>query len=138
MVEGDDCSIVQMKFILYCFEWLSSLKINYHKIEAYIFGKGSEEENRIANMLNCKLGEMPMRYLGIPISDGKLGKAVFNVVSEKFAKRIPPWKGKFMSSGRRPILTNSSLSSLPTFTMGFYLLPKGTHKRMDQHRARFF
>jgi hypothetical protein len=138
MVEGDDCSIVQMKFILYCFEWLSSLKINYHKIEAYIFGKGSEEENRIVNMLNCKLGEMPMRYLGIPISDGKLGKAVFNVVSEKVAKRIPPWKGKFMSSGRRPILTNSSLSSLPTFTMGFYLLPKGTHKRMDQHRARFF
>jgi hypothetical protein len=38
MVEGDDKSIINMKFILYYFEWLSGLKINYHKSEAYIFG----------------------------------------------------------------------------------------------------
>jgi hypothetical protein len=33
MVEGNDSSIVNMKFILNCFEWLSGLKINYHKSE---------------------------------------------------------------------------------------------------------
>jgi hypothetical protein len=54
MVEGDDRSIAQMKFILYCFEWFPGLKINYNKSEANIFGK--EEEVRIANMLNCRLG----------------------------------------------------------------------------------
>jgi hypothetical protein len=69
MVEGDDSSIVQLKFILYCFEWLSGLKINYHKSEAYIFGKGEDEEVRIAKMLNCRLGKLPMTYLGIAISD---------------------------------------------------------------------
>jgi hypothetical protein len=99
MVEGDDCSIIQLKFILYYFEWLSGLKINYHKSEAYIFRRERSEEIRIANMLNCRLGEMPMKYLGIPISVGKLGKVAFREVSEKVAKRIPPWKGKFMSSG---------------------------------------
>jgi hypothetical protein len=31
MVEDDDRSILNMKFILYCFEWLFGLKINYHK-----------------------------------------------------------------------------------------------------------
>jgi hypothetical protein len=55
-----------MKFILYCFEWLSGLKINYHKSEAYIFGMEEEEKVRIVNMLNCKLGELPMAYLEIP------------------------------------------------------------------------
>jgi hypothetical protein len=46
MVEGDDESIINMKFILYCFEWLSGLKINYHKSEAFIFGmKGWGKES---------------------------------------------------------------------------------------------
>jgi hypothetical protein len=138
MAEGDDSSIVQLKFILYCFEWLSGLKINYHKSEAYIFEKREDEEVRIVKVLNCRLGMLPMTYLGIPISDCKMGKVALWGVSEKVAKRIPPWKGKFMSSGGRLILTNSSLSSLPIYTMGFYLLPLGIHRRMDQSRARFF
>jgi hypothetical protein len=32
---------------------------------------------KIANMLNCKLGELPMAYLGIPLSDTKLGMGAF-------------------------------------------------------------
>jgi hypothetical protein len=29
--------MTNMKFILYCFEWISGLKINYHKSDAFIF-----------------------------------------------------------------------------------------------------
>jgi hypothetical protein len=65
MIEGDVNSVVNMKFILYCFEWLSGLKINYHKSEAILFGMEEEEQVRIANMLNCKVGSLPMRYLGM-------------------------------------------------------------------------
>jgi hypothetical protein len=138
MVEGDEDSIIHMKFILYCFEWLSGLKINYHKSEAYIFGMGQKEQWRIANMLNCQLGVLPMKYLGMPISDGSLGMVAFNCLVKKVANRIPPWKGRFMSSGGRLILSNSCLSSLPIYDMSFYLLPKGTHKKMDSIRAKFF
>jgi hypothetical protein len=138
MVEGDDASIANMKFILYCFEWMSGLKINHHKSEAYIFGVDNEEKDRIANMLNCQKGDLPIKYLGIPISDSKLGMGALADVAEKVAKRVPSWKGKHMSSGGRLILTNTCLTSLPTFTMGFYLLPLGTHKKMDQIRSRFY
>jgi hypothetical protein len=43
-----------------------------------------------------------------------------------------------MSSGARLILSNSCLSSLPTYIMSFYLLPKGIHKAMDGIRSRFY
>jgi hypothetical protein len=66
-----------LKFIIYCYEWFSSLKINYQKSEAYMFGMEQEEQIRIANMLNCKLGDLPMRYLGLPISYRRLGKEDF-------------------------------------------------------------
>jgi hypothetical protein len=138
MVEDDEESIINLKFILYCFEWLSGLKINYHKSEAYIFGMDLDDKTRIANMLNCQLGELPIKYLGVPISDVKLGKVAFADLIEKIAKRIPPWKGKQSSSGGRLILTNTWLSSLPTYRMGIYLLPLGTHQMMDNIRSRFF
>jgi hypothetical protein len=53
-------------------------------------------------------------------------------------KRLDPWKSKHLSSGGKLILTNSSLTSLPMYTMGFYLLPKGTHEAMDSIRSKFF
>jgi hypothetical protein len=53
------------------------LKINYQKSETYVFGMDEISSRKIANMLNCKLGELPMAYLGIPLSDTKLGMGAF-------------------------------------------------------------
>jgi hypothetical protein len=36
------------------------------------------------------------------------------------------------------ILSNSYLSSLPIYTMGFYLLSLGTHRKMNNIRSKFF
>ena len=43
-----------------------------------------------------------------------------------------------MSSGARLTLINSSLSSLPMFTMGLFLLAEGVHSNLDTPRSRFF
>jgi hypothetical protein len=86
-----------MKFILYCFEWISGLKINYHKSETFIFGTDEERQTRVAHMLNYQLGALPMVYLGFPMNDKKLGKGAFVGVTEKIFKMIPPWKEKLMS-----------------------------------------
>jgi hypothetical protein len=138
MIEGDDNSVINIKFILYCFEWLSGLKINYHKSGAYIFEMEKKDKVRIANMLNCKLGELPMVYLGISLNGSKLGRGAFTGLTEKISKRIPPWKGKNMSSSARLILFNSFLASLPTYTIDFYLLPLGTHRNMNTVKSKFF
>jgi hypothetical protein len=114
------------------------LKINYHESEVYIFDMGEEGKVRISNMLNCKLGELSMKYLNIPICDSKLGMGALVGMVEKVAKMVPPWKEKHMSSGERLILSNSCLSSLPTYTIGFYLLPLGIYRKMDSVKSRFF
>jgi hypothetical protein len=38
MIDRSEQSIRNLKLILYCFEWLSGLKINYHKSEVFVFG----------------------------------------------------------------------------------------------------
>lgn len=138
MIDGSECAVTNLKLILYCFEWLAGLKINFHKSDVFVFGVDQSEKENLANMLNCRLGEWPMRYLGIPISENRLGIQAFAGLGDKMSKRLDPWKGKHLSSGGRLVLTNSCLSSLPMYTMGFYLLPKGTHEQMDKHRSHFF
>jgi hypothetical protein len=43
-----------------------------------------------------------------------------------------------LSSGGKSILIESSLSSLPNYTMGVYLLPEEVHHKMDSARAKFY
>lgn len=43
-----------------------------------------------------------------------------------------------MTSGGRLILTNTSLSSIPIYTMGMYRLPESIHYQMDSIRGKFF
>jgi hypothetical protein len=40
--------------------------------------------------------------------------------------------------GGKSILIESSLSSLPNYIMGVYLLPGSVHQKMDSTRARFY
>jgi hypothetical protein len=67
---------------------MSGLKINYHKSEVATFGVDKENENSIANMLNCKVGSLPMKYLGFPISDKRLGVKAFRDIVEKLRHRL--------------------------------------------------
>ena len=138
MVGGDPDSIRNLKFLLYCFEWMTGLKINYPKSEMITFGMDDSEQQHIANTLNCNVGKMPMRYLSFPISSRNIGVGGFKNIVNKMRKKLQPWKGKHLSSGGRLILTNSSLSSMPTYTMGMLLLQDGVHIQMDTIRSQFF
>lgn len=99
MMEGDAESIKNVKFLLYCIEWMTGLKINYHKSEVVTFGYGGDQQEDIANALNCKVGQLPMTYLGFPISDRSLGISAFKHIIDKMRKKLHPWKGKNLTSG---------------------------------------
>ncbi|XP_047051186.1 ABC transporter G family member 41-like [Lolium rigidum] len=69
MIEPSDLGIANLKFLLLCFENMSGLKINFDKSEVFVTGVTEPEQRRVAHMLNCKLGKLPMKYLGIPRKD---------------------------------------------------------------------
>jgi hypothetical protein len=138
LIQGSDEDIANLKFLLMCFEDMSGLKINYHKSEVFVLGQRISERNVIANKLNCKLGNFPFIYLGLPISDRKLTLEQWLFLVRKLAAKIEPWVGRLLSSGGRLILSNSCLDNLPIFAMGLFLLHDGIHARFDSHRSKFF
>jgi hypothetical protein len=81
---------MNLKFLLLCFESLSGLKINFAKSEAFVIGADEEEQRCAAFMLNCKLGKLPMTYLGLPIDAMKLPIAAFQPLMQRVAKKVDP------------------------------------------------
>ena len=133
-----DQNILSLKFLLFCFEEMSGMKINYQKSEMYVLGVSKEEEMRVANMMNCKVGEMPFTYLGLSMSTKKIVMKDLCYIIQKVEKRMQSWKSGYLSYGGREIKINSCLSSAPLYAMGFYYLPEGFHSKMDSARSRFY
>ena len=78
--------IANLKFILLCFESIAGLKINFHKSEVMFLGTTIAEQQRIANMLNCKQGKFPFTYLGLPIGAKALTARDWNPPTTKVGR----------------------------------------------------
>jgi hypothetical protein len=77
LVQNSRKSILNLELILYCFESMSGMRVNYHKSEVYVIG-----------------ADRAMTYLEIPIHIKKLRKQDLRVVNDKMSKRTHPWQGK--------------------------------------------
>jgi hypothetical protein len=62
-MEVDIQNITHVKFLLYCFENMFGLKINYHKNKVIVLGAYKEESAQIDDILNCREGKLPITYL---------------------------------------------------------------------------
>ena len=124
-----------MKLLPSVFEQMSGLKINFHKIEIFCYGKAKEFEQKHIELYGCNA---PFRYLGIPMHHRQLLNNDWRKVEECFEKKLTCWKAKHLSYEGRLVPLNSVLSSLPMFMMSFFEIPKGVLKKLNHYRSRFF
>lgn len=101
-------------------------------------GTSQQDQIEMAKMLNCKVGSFPRTYLGIPISNNVIRAGDLMHVRVKIRKRLASWQCRYLSYGGKTILMDSCLSSVPIYTMGFYLIPENLHEAIDTDRANFF
>ena len=69
----------------------------------------------LARVLGCKVGYLPSCYLGLPLEVAFKSSWVWDVVEERFQKRLALWKRQYLSKGGRLTLVKSTLSSLPIY-----------------------
>jgi hypothetical protein len=60
------------KLLLYIYEQLSGLKINFDKSEIILVGGDNRLTSLYAELFNCQIGLFPIKYLGVPISASRL------------------------------------------------------------------
>ena len=59
-------------------------------------------------------------------------------MKEKIAKKMFGWKEKMLSIGGREILRKAVAQAIPTYTMSYFLLPKGLCDEIEGMIRRFW
>ena len=137
-LEDDLEKAKNMKYLLYLFESMSGLKINFNKSEIIMVTEDLDKSKVYSEMFNCVIGSWPIKYLGVPVFGSRLHVMDWVPLDEKLVKRLDGWKGSVLSIGGRTVLIKSCLNSIPIYCMSMYLLLKTIIKRLDRTRKRFF
>lgn len=58
LIRYSEAGIINLKFLLMCFEAMSGLKINFDKSEAIVMGCDLEDQLWAAHMMNCRLDDI--------------------------------------------------------------------------------
>jgi mannosylglycoprotein endo-beta-mannosidase len=114
------------------------LKINYAKSEIFVIGGDKNIAEMYSSMFGCKIGLLPMTYLGMLVNFRNLRNVDLYFVDKKFVKKLYAWQGNAACSGGRLVLVDSSLSSLLSYVMSMTLLNKTFIEKVDTHKRRLF
>ena len=85
--EVDLDQILFLRIILIWFEVVFGLKINLGKLELVPIGL-VHNFDLLLNVLRCKQGTLPIKYLGLPLGAKFKDKTIWNPILEKIERRL--------------------------------------------------
>lgn len=71
-------------------------------------------------VLNGKVRNLPMKYLGLPIGTDTKRMKTWELVLDIVKKRLSRWTTKFLSMVGRLVLLKYILSSIPVYFLSFF------------------
>jgi hypothetical protein len=84
-----------------------------------------EAQTEIKKILHYETASFEEKYLGLPVSEGRLKNGKFQPIKERFQKRASDWCEKYMSGAAKEVLIKSILQSLTTYSIGVFKFPAG-------------
>ena len=86
--EANELYLQNIKKVLLSFQSFSRLAVNYSKSGLIVFGKDDHWANRIARQLECKLVQLPITYLGVPLGANMRKLSSWQAVIDKVQSRL--------------------------------------------------
>ncbi|WMV10716.1 hypothetical protein MTR67_004101 [Solanum verrucosum] len=125
-----------IRIILVIFEAVSGLSVNWRKSSMFQV-KEVANVQCLANILSCKIENLPTTYLGMPLGNNHKELEIWDGIVEKTEKKLATWKTQYLSLGGRITMINSVLDALPTYVMSLFPLPAKVEDRLDKLRRDF-
>jgi hypothetical protein len=112
-----------LNIVLMLFEKVYGMRINFNKSEFIPMNLETDRVHEVAHVLNCPLGSLPFKYLGIPIHFEKLKRDDLQPVIDKLIKRVADWRGRLLAYNSRLVLIKTCLASIPVYLLSFIKFP---------------
>ncbi|RVW60988.1 putative ribonuclease H protein [Vitis vinifera] len=109
-----------LKIILLVFGQVSGLKINLKKNTISGINTRQELLSSLASVLDCRVSEWPLSYLGLPLGGNPKTKGFWDPMVERISRRLDGWKKAFLSLGGRITLIQSCLSHIPSYFLSLF------------------
>ena len=77
-------------------------------------------------------------YLGLSTLVRKAKYQTFAYLKERVWKKLQGWKGRMLSRVGKEVLIKAMAQSIPTYTMGVFLLSVKLYNELDSLCARFW
>jgi hypothetical protein len=91
----------------------------------------------IRQVFPCKLHEFPTKYLGAPLLLTRISRNDEQHIVDNVAARIPAWKGGLLTTIRRALLAQSTLSAIPVHVSICCCLSAWATEEIDCRRRAF-
>ena len=79
---------------------VTGLKVNVHKSEMVPIGE-VDDMHALVDILGCRVGTLPMSYLGMLLRVSHNSLSIWNPILEKFKRKLAGWKKLYLSKGGR-------------------------------------
>jgi hypothetical protein len=129
--------LICVKMILDCFGEASGLVVNLQKSCAIPISCDVQTAQDSCNILQCNPTSFPCNYLGLPVSDKKLGRRDLLQWVDKIANRLPSWKAPFLNLAGRTALVRFVLSAIPVYLFIAMNVPKWVISATNKIRRGF-
>lgn len=130
---GDLPSVTLIQQCFSEFSTTSSLQENMDKSSVYFGGMAQKEREQILHKLGFGQGELPFKYLGIPLSTKKLSLMQWQPLIDKMVPRISNWTSKKLSYARRIQLVKTVMFGIQAYWAQFFLIPAKIMKAIEEY-----
>ena len=89
-------------------------------------------------MLATPVASFPIRYLGLPLAEGRLRARDWQLVMEKIEARLGGWQARHLSHGGRLVLLQSVLAATLIYFMAIFRMPEGVRHQIQTIMRWFF
>ncbi|KAL9299921.1 putative reverse transcriptase zinc-binding domain-containing protein [Arabidopsis thaliana] len=113
-------------------------EISMEKSTLYLAGIQASNYQAISNHFSFDIGQLPVRYLGLPLVTKRLSSADSLPLIEQIRHRIGTWTSRFLSYAGRLNLISSVLSSITNFLMAAFRLPRACLREINKICSAFF
>ena len=87
---------------------------------------------KVSGIMGCKIGDLPISYLGMPLCSGRVTKSLWNPVVERVERKLSTWKANYVSIGGRVTLIKSVISNLSVKYFSIFRYPTLIIKRLER------
>eukprot|EP00253_Pinus_taeda_P007501 PITA_07501 len=113
------------KHLLTDFAMATSMEVNLSKSKIFFFNTNIAIQKNISRILGFQRDVLPLKYLGVPLTDKPLHKGIWELMINKMQDKITKWTFRSLNLASQLVLTNVVLQSIPIFMISALPASKG-------------